>query len=473
MSLTATAPQKAAQDEAALDEAFARRAGDADASSAEAVEAALTAIAEGRFDAVPAGADRIGRAVRALAERMQAKAREDLGADVAATSGVIEQVIAASRLHRSANDVSRRTESIAAAVEQLAATSASIAENCREAAKDATASVKAADDETALVRDMQAKMAAVASAVEAATAQLGSLTEAAKRIGETVGQIDDIARQTNLLALNATIEAARAGEAGRGFAVVASEVRALADKTATATRDIRDRVRDLGEGTKAIVGSMEGARSSVAEGGATMETLGKGIAFLKDRADETGKLTAEITDTVSTQSVAAEEISQNIQMISANVSENLEAVSGLLDMIDGAEAAAAKRLEALGAADIPAKTLLLAKTDHLRWRKRLAAMAAGREQLDPNTLGDHRTCRFGRWRGAQEGTAIGRHPALRQIDEPHRQIHAHGVEAARRCQRGDIDGASAEIEKVGAASVDVLRLLDVLIAEADQAAQAG
>jgi methyl-accepting chemotaxis protein len=384
------------------------------------------------------------------------------GVDVAAAGGVIEQVISATALHRNSNEVTRRTESIAAAVEQLAATSASIADNCREAAEGAAASIDAADTELTLVADMQARMRAVAAEVDIAVSRLDSLTAAAARIAEVIGQIDGIARQTNLLALNATIEAARAGEAGKGFAVVASEVRALADKTAGATREIRARVAELDEGAGAIVAAMDGAQGAVTAGGETMEKLGEGLRFLKDRADETGRLTAEVTDTIATQSAAAEEISQNIQMIAASVGSNLEAVSGLLDQIDRAERDAAQRLEALAAADIPGKTLLLAKTDHLRWRKRLAAMAAGRERLDPETLGDHRSCRFGTWWGAQAGAAIADHPAFRQIEGPHRDVHAHGVEAARLYARGDVDGALRAIEKVGAASVEVLRLLDTL-----------
>ena len=83
--------------------------------------------------------------------------------------------------------------------------------------------------------------------------QIGSLANAAQKIGDVVKLIQDVAGQTNLLALNATIEAARAGEAGRGFAVVASEVKSLAVKTAKATEEIAGQIAGVQASTGAAV----------------------------------------------------------------------------------------------------------------------------------------------------------------------------------------------------------------------------
>jgi methyl-accepting chemotaxis protein len=112
----------------------------------------------------------------------------------------------------------------------------------------AEAAARLADSIDHISREVGSASSIIQSATQAAREtdrKIGGLAEMAKRIGEVVTLIQEIAAQTNLLALNATIEAARAGEAGRGFAVVASEVKALADQTAKATENIARQVQDI------------------------------------------------------------------------------------------------------------------------------------------------------------------------------------------------------------------------------------
>jgi len=116
---------------------------------------------------------------------------------------------------------------------------------------------------------------------------VNSLHEAAGRIGEVVGLINDIASQTNLLALNATIEAARAGEAGKGFAVVAGEVKALANQTAKATGDIRQQVDAIQTATKSVVDAISGVRNTVTK-------LNEVNSIIASAVEEQRAATAEI-----------------------------------------------------------------------------------------------------------------------------------------------------------------------------------
>ncbi|AMY69047.1 methyl-accepting chemotaxis protein [Frigidibacter mobilis] len=136
-------------------------------------------------------------------------------------------------ISQASDDLSRRTEQQAATLEETAA-----------AIDELTASVRSASELSALASKMvaDAKQSAEKSGVivRDAVKAMNEIADSSSKISRITGVIDEIAFQTNLLALNAGVEAARAGEAGRGFAVVASEVRALAQRSSEAAREIAE-----------------------------------------------------------------------------------------------------------------------------------------------------------------------------------------------------------------------------------------
>ncbi len=107
---------------------------------------------------------------------------------------------------------------------------------------------------------------AIRDSIDAASRTIQALNQRTEEIGDIVAVINDIAAQTNLLALNAAIEAARAGEHGRGFAVVADEVRKLAQRTASATGDIRGKIEGIQHGAREAVSIMESGVADVENG---------------------------------------------------------------------------------------------------------------------------------------------------------------------------------------------------------------
>ncbi|WP_269714734.1 methyl-accepting chemotaxis protein [Caulobacter sp. NIBR2454] len=138
----------------------------------------------------------------------------------------------ADEISRASDDLSRRTEQQAASLEETAAALDEIAATVTRSAEGARMASSKATDARA---DGERSGAVVRQAVEA----MGQIENSSREIAQIIGVIDEIAFQTNLLALNAGVEAARAGEAGKGFAVVASEVRALAQRSAEAAKEIK------------------------------------------------------------------------------------------------------------------------------------------------------------------------------------------------------------------------------------------
>ena len=152
-------------------------------------------------------------------------------------------------ISKAADDLSRRTEQQAASLEETAAALDQVTATVRKTAEGADHARKAVQ---AASQDAQASGSVVEQAVKA----MSEIERSSGQITQIISVIDEIAFQTNLLALNAGVEAARAGESGKGFAVVASEVRALAQRSADAAKEIKGLIqsssRQVGEGVDLV-----------------------------------------------------------------------------------------------------------------------------------------------------------------------------------------------------------------------------
>lgn len=204
---------------------------------------------------------------------------------VATVSGSINE--GAVDISRASDDLSQRTEQQAASLEETAVAMDQITTTVREAASDAAQ----AKNVVSQARDQAQHSGDVVNrAIEA----MGSIERASHEISEIISVIDGIAFQTNLLALNAGVEAARAGEAGRGFAVVASEVRALAQRSADAARDVKLRITASGEQVNAGVG--------------LVNETGDALRRIVDRIGEVSALVHRITESSEHQAIGLQQV---------------------------------------------------------------------------------------------------------------------------------------------------------------------
>ncbi|KTF29541.1 hypothetical protein LMG920_22130 [Xanthomonas vesicatoria] len=135
-----------------------------------------------------------------------------------------------------------------------------------------------------------------------------AITQSSARISDIIGVIDGIAFQTNILALNAAVEAARAGEQGRGFAVVASEVRALAQRSAGAAKEIKQLISDSVE-------KVEQGSGLVQQAGSTMTEVVSSVKRVTD-------IMAEITAASTEQSAGIEQVSTTVMQLDEMTQQN-------------------------------------------------------------------------------------------------------------------------------------------------------
>ena len=197
----------------------------------------------------------------------------------------------------------------------MSATSGDIAQNCQMAADGAKRASQSAQNGTVVVDATIAVMGQIADKVQESAKTVERLGIRSEQIGAIIGTIEDIADQTNLLALNAAIEAARAGEQGRGFAVVADEVRALAERTTRATREIGEMIKAIQSETKGAVAAMEQGVQQVESGTIEASKSGAALREILEQINDVAMQVNQIATAAEEQTATTSEISSNMQQI--------------------------------------------------------------------------------------------------------------------------------------------------------------
>jgi methyl-accepting chemotaxis protein len=270
------------------------------------------------------GRDETGLLMSAL-KNMTENLRTIIG-QVSSTSSLVAS--AANQLHSTseliatgAEEVACQAATVATAGEEMAATSGDIAQNCQMAAEGAHRASQTASNGAAIVERTVVVMGQIATKVQESAKTVESLGERSDQIGAIIGTIEDIADQTNLLALNAAIEAARAGEQGRGFAVVADEVRALAERTTRATKEIDEMIKAIQREVKGAVISMERGVHQVETGTEEAASSGHALQEILTQINDVAMQVSQIATAAEEQTATTGEISSNMQQITEVVQQ--------------------------------------------------------------------------------------------------------------------------------------------------------
>ena len=208
-----------------------------------------------------------------------------------------------------------QSSSVASACEEMAATSAEIARSCVQTVEISKRATRTATDGSEIVSNAVQSIQRIADKVQQSARTVESLGTRSQQIGNIVGTIEDIADQTNLLALNAAIEAARAGEQGRGFAVVADEVRALAERTTRATREIGEMIKSIQQETHSAVTAMEDGVREVEQGTEEAARSGKALEEILAQVGEVTSQINQIATAAEEQTATTNEITRNMHDI--------------------------------------------------------------------------------------------------------------------------------------------------------------
>jgi methyl-accepting chemotaxis protein len=349
------------------------------------------------------------------------------------------------------NHFSDQTQEQAAAIEETAATMAEMLSTVKSNANNV-------HHANALAMGVHQRVEEGNSVMQQALGAMKLIHDSGSKIGDIVNLIDSIAFQTNLLALNAAVEAARAGEHGRGFAVVAAEVRALAQKSAEAAKDI-----------KALI---DASVHQISHGTQLVQKTSEALSDVRHSIDEMSSVVAQIAEASREQEKGIDEVNKAItvmdgvaQQSAALVEQTAASATHVASQMQGLDSIVRQfTLSSHGqAVERTGRTLLAdMKQAHLNWNIRMSNVVHGHEKIaDVSSVRNHQICGLGKWRNGA-GRQFEHLPEMKQLDETHAKFHALVGEAVEAAHQEQYEIANERMKEVDSLSAEVVSLLEKL-----------
>jgi len=405
---------------------------------------------------------RLELALAQLAMNMRTVVR-DVRHEVANLRGGSQEIATGNR------DLAQRTEAQAESLDKTASAMEQINGTTKQTAQLAGEGAALAEETSAVARRSHEAVQGVAHTMQ-------DIARSSDRIGSIIQVIEGVAFQTNILALNAAVEAARAGEQGRGFAVVASEVRALAQRTTAAAREVRQLIEESLRHVEAGSRQTEQARARMDEALAAVEKTTALLEQIRVATREQEAGVSQISEAIAQLDAITQQNAAMVEQLAAaakTMDEQVVVVHGSIrvfrltdkDQTLAEEDAVALRRQHQKKIDSEDLDFDAAVAAHQKWRVTLRNSVVRKLKVDVERLRRDDCCDLGRWLHGAGGRRWSAVPGFTRLVDVHRHFHLEAAKVGEAINQAQYQRADQMLQngtpfvEAGKSVVQALRAL--------------